>query len=82
VQHAGGQASQAVQGFGLVKIADKWGDATCAQFSHALRAGRQSQHAHTGGQLTRHAHTHIATTDDKHPLSAKAGGQRAQGVLV
>jgi hypothetical protein len=86
MNHPVRNARQAAKARGIVQITLQRGDATSAQQTHTFGRRSQRHQAHTlalrGTQLACGAQADVATTHNQDTLTAKSGGQCAQGSLV
>ncbi len=82
MEHAICDTGQAVQAGRVIQISQQRLNAQRLQLRRALGRGGEREFANVGWQLRRHAQPHIATTDYKQALLAKAARQRAEGVLI
>ena len=82
MQHPCCHPGEAVQGLRMIQVAMQGLYSTCAKLRHAVGARGQGQQPDSRRQALCHAQSDIATPNDKHAFTAKAGRQCAQRGLV
>jgi len=82
VNHAGRQASQARQRFGLVQVPLQRRDAERAQGPNAPWRRSEGKQPNPPVERARNPQAHVPASNDQDPFTAEARGQRAKRTLV